>query len=80
MAASPPAGLTLEQYASLCAELAFDPAKSDETLARYRVSAASKTELDQYWGARLAAEPALQTKWREAYQIYFGFLTNARRR
>jgi hypothetical protein len=79
-AASPPAGLTLEQYASLCAELAFSPAQADATLGRYRVSAAGKAELDQYWGARLAADPALNTKWREAYQIYFGFLTSARRR
>ena len=72
--------LTLEQHASLCAEIAFNPAQTDRTLGLYRVSPERKAELDQYWRGRLAAEPALGVKWRESYAIYFGFLSSARPR
>lgn len=75
-----PESLTLEQHASLCAEIAFNPAHTDRTLGVYRVSPERKAELDQHWQGRLAAEPALGVKWREAYQLYFAFLSSARRR
>src|SRR5262249_32175534 len=42
-------GLTFEQHVSLCAELAFHPAHLAETLARYRVTAEGKAEMDRQW-------------------------------
>ena len=83
VAASPPRapapsfaveGLTLEQHASLCAEIAFRPDKEGEALARYRVDRASKAAVDQTWKARFAADPALEAQWQRAYSYYFAFL------
>jgi hypothetical protein len=73
-AASVDAGLTLEQYASLCAELALDPSRSQETLARYRVSAESKLALDQQWKQRFAGDEKLRRQWEHAYRLYEAFL------
>lgn len=66
--------LTLEQHASLCAELAFAPARAAYILERYHISAAVKAELDQQWQARFKGEPAIEQKWHDAYQTYFSFL------
>ncbi len=73
-------GLTLEQHASLCAEMAHAPTQLDQVLTRYRVSAQAKADMDEGWKARFAVEPALQLKWHEAYRLYFAFLQSARRR
>ena len=72
-------GLTLEQHASLCAELAHAPPRADEVLARYRCTREAKVEMDQGWKARFAADPSLERKWHEAYRLYFAFLSTARR-
>jgi len=67
-------GLTLEQYASLCAEVDFSPARTEETLRRYQVTTAKKAELDRDWQARFSADPSVSAGWREAYRLYFDFL------
>jgi len=72
--------LTLEQHASLCAELAYAPARAADVLGRYHVTAPMKAELDQHWQARFKADPAVERKWQEAYRIYFAFLASAQRR
>jgi hypothetical protein len=66
--------LTLEQHVSLCAELVFMPARATETLARYRISAAAKADLDRQWNERWTSDPALARRWREAYDMYLIFL------
>lgn len=73
-----PGGLTLEQHASLCAELAHAPERTQETLSRYRVTAEKKAEMDRFWKARFTAEPPLEKRWYEAYQYYFAFLSSGR--
>ncbi len=67
-------GYTLEQHVSLCADLAFTPARASETLTRYHITAGGKAELDRLWKERFAADPALEARWREAHGIYLKFL------
>lgn len=71
-------GLSLEQHASLCVELALDPSRAAEALARYRTTAARKDELDLLWKARFAADPPLEVRWKEAYRLYADFLAKRR--
>jgi hypothetical protein len=71
--------LTLEQHASLCAEMAYAPTRVDSVLARYRVTAEGKAQMDAGWKARFSADPALERKWHEAYRLYSAFLQSARR-
>jgi hypothetical protein len=75
-----PGGLTLEQHASLCAELVRAPTQTAEILSRYRVTPERKAEMDRFWKARFAAEPALEKKWYEAYHLYFAFLSGAQQK
>jgi hypothetical protein len=71
-------GLSLEQHASLCVELARDPAQTAAALARYRLTAERKAELDLLWKARFSADPALEIRWKEAYRLYADFLATRR--
>jgi hypothetical protein len=72
-------GLTLEQHASLCAEMAHTPAWASTILGRYRVTPEAKAGMDQAWKARFTADPSLERRWHEAYRLYFAFLSSARR-
>jgi hypothetical protein len=65
---------TVEHYASLCAEMAFNPAATSETLSRYRLTSESRSELDRRWKVRLSVDPAALGQWRAAYQTYLAFL------
>ncbi len=65
---------TVEHYASLCAEMAFNPAATSETLSRYRLTSESRIELDLRWKVRLSADAAALGQWRAAYQTYLAFL------
>jgi glutathionylspermidine synthase len=65
-----PAGLTLEQYASLCVEIAFEPAKVDDTLLRYRIDAEQRRALDDHWQRRMMAAPSLWMRFDQAYAAY----------
>ncbi len=67
---SPPA-LSIEQYASLCAELAAKPAAKDDTLARYQIAAATaKQALDEAWTQRFDADSALRTRYEQLVRYY----------
>jgi len=70
--------LSLAQHASLCVELALDPASSPEILGRYRVSEEQKRALDAHWQARLAADATLRAAWHQAYQSYQTWLLRQR--
>jgi len=76
----PPTGLSLEQYASLCVELADEPARSGDILRRYRVIAEQQKELDDYWQARMAADPSLWSAFNRACGSYKAWLTSTRQK
>jgi hypothetical protein len=74
-----PPKLSLEQYASLCAEWQAAPARQRETLAKYGLSDAySKTLLDVEWSRRLEQERALGQRFEQLVEQYLAWL-NARR-
>jgi hypothetical protein len=78
--ASYPAGLSLEQYASLCVELAVEPAKAAETLLRYRLDAEQKRALDDHWQRRIHAEPGARARFDQAYTAYQQWYVASRQR
>jgi len=71
----PPAQrLTLEQYASLCVEIALAPAREIEALARYRITPREKVLTDEYYRARIAASPEVSAAWERSFQSYQAWL------
>jgi hypothetical protein len=73
----PPPPLTLEQHASLCAELSFAPDKVAEILARYRLSAESKALVDQFYREKVAESAEVRAAWDRGYRGYYAWLVNA---
>lgn len=72
-------GLSIEQYASLCAELAAYPAQSEQVFLRYHLlSAQDRAAADSEWRARLAKDPAEYKKWHELYWQYCAYLKQPR--
>ena len=69
-AAPPP--LTLEQHASLCAELAFRPDERAGILARYRVTEETTLALTRQYQDR----PERKAAWETAYRTYFEWLAS----
>jgi hypothetical protein len=73
--APPPAapfapGLTLEQHASMCVEIALSPARVAETLARYRITPQEKVLIDRHYRDRVAASAEVRAAWERSYQSY----------
>jgi hypothetical protein len=59
--------LSLEQYASLSAELSMQPERSAEIRSRYNVmNEAAKRALDEHWEAQLAASPEMFARYKQA--------------
>jgi hypothetical protein len=75
-----PSGLSLEQYASLCVELALEPAKADETLLRYQLTSEQRKALDTHWQGRIAAEPSVWMRFDQAYAAYQKWCVASRKR
>lgn len=77
-AAAPPPKvpqMTLQAYASLCAELSVTPEKSAEVLRRYGVhDEHARRALDEEWRARLAAHPPSNQEWQKLYTTYRDWL------
>jgi hypothetical protein len=74
------AALTVEQYATLCAECASHPAWVAEILARYGVqSEAERAALTQHWEQRMAADPQLAGLLRWHYARYEEWLKQQQR-
>ncbi len=71
-----PPPMSLERHASLCLEMALDPAHSAEALARYQVSPADKARADEFYRARIAADPELRAQWNHAYSVYHAWFTS----
>jgi len=73
--------LTLEQYASLCAECAVDPARRDETHKRYQIHLpADREQLDAHWDTRFEADAALRTKFETHLSAYMEWLRSSSKR
>lgn len=73
-----PISLTLEQYASLCVEIAQAPAKKPEITQRYGLSEENAARVDAYWRARIANEPETDKAFRWAYHSYQQWLAGQR--
>lgn len=71
--AAPPA-LTLEQYASLHAELTVFPAQAEQTFRRYGLlTAAARSALEAEWRGRLAQSPIELARWQGLYRHYCAY-------
>lgn len=65
--------LTLEQHASLHAELDHAPSRATDTLRRYRITREELVAVDARWKQRFA-DPAVLARWQEVYRIYRGLI------
>lgn len=66
-----PKGLSLEQYAALCAELAVFPDASEVTFVRYGLGdLGERSAADIAWQERLRADPAQMQRWQSLYLHY----------
>jgi hypothetical protein len=63
--------LTLEQYASLCAEIAVFPERANAIFQRHGLGALrDRLHVDLAWKERLRRSPAEYRQWQELYQHY----------
>ncbi|WP_437754763.1 hypothetical protein [Sorangium sp. So ce1389] len=62
--------LSLEQHASMCAEIAVAPGKIGEILARYGLTEATRAQADEHWRARIAQEARAWEAWQRAYTLH----------
>ncbi|WP_437926490.1 hypothetical protein WMF37_47040 [Sorangium sp. So ce291] len=62
--------LSLEQHASMCAEIAVAPGKIVEILARYGLTEATRAHADEHWRARIAQEARAWEAWQRAYALH----------
>lgn len=70
--------LSIEQYASLNAELELSPQRTGEILARYRMNESQRARFDAFWQLRLAS-PDARRAYEQAHTTYKAWLTqNAR--
>jgi hypothetical protein len=79
-APQPPPPLTLEQHASLCAELSFAPEREAEILARYWLTAPAKLLVDQYYLQKVGESSEARAAWDRGYRKYYAWLVNVARR
>lgn len=64
-------GLSIEQYAALCAEVAVHPQTADATFAKYGLAARKdRMAADLGWQELLRADPALMARWQSLYLHY----------
>ena len=63
--------MSVQTYASFCAELAVLPDKATEVHARYHVaSEAVRTALDHHWQANFTAHPETRATWQQLVDHY----------
>lgn len=79
--ATPPPALTIEQYASLCAELGASPHQADAIFRRYGLeSARERLEVDLGWQERLRRAPDEHRAWQDLYNRYHAYWVEQARR
>jgi len=78
--------LSLEQHASLCAEIAFATAKGldrqsvePSILTKYGLTPDLKVALDDAYRSQIQADPARRAAWHDAFTIYGNWLATQRR-
>ncbi|MEZ4295391.1 MAG: hypothetical protein R3B70_10480 [Polyangiaceae bacterium] len=71
--------LTMEQHASLCAELALYTGREPEILARYGVTAEDRATLDRHYASIVSESPEQRARWYNAYRDYYQYLVTAAR-
>jgi hypothetical protein len=71
--------MTLDAYASLCAELSAQPDRRIEVLRRYRIADdAALNALHASWQKQFADQPRMQTEWQSKYQAFRDWLAQNR--
>jgi hypothetical protein len=79
VAAPRPPELTVQQYASLCAELAVYPARADAIRLKYRVAdAQTMAALEGVWRERFAKDPATRADWQKQAEQFQTWLRTQR--
>jgi hypothetical protein len=68
--------MSLERHAYMCLEIALDPARTDEILARYEVTPEVRSRADTYYRAHLATDAELAARWHRAYASYHAWFTS----
>ena len=71
--------LSIEQYASLNAELELHPQRTGEILSRYGMSEAQRARFDAFWRSRLAS-PDARRAYEQAHATYKAWLAQSARR
>jgi len=71
---SAPPLLTLEQHASLSAELALTHDHAMEVIARYQLTLETKLLVDNHYRAKVAASAEVRASWDRAYRTYYEWL------
>ena len=71
--------LSIEQYASLNAELEMHPQRTHEILSRYRMNEAQRSRFDAFWQSRLAS-PDARRAYEQAHATYKAWLAQSARR
>ncbi len=78
---APPPALTIEQYASLCAELAATPYQADAIFQRYGLeSTRERLDVDLGWQERLRRAPNEHRAWQDLYNRYHAYWVEQARR
>jgi hypothetical protein len=68
--------LTVEQYASLCAECVVYPDRAEEIQRRYHVpSEGARRVIDKHWKERFTADADLQRRFETSFASYRAWLT-----
>jgi hypothetical protein len=77
---SPSAALTLDQYASMCAELAVFADRVDAVFAKYGLTdVRRRTAVDAAWKERLSRYPSERAEWERRYWQYESSWRRSRR-
>ncbi len=64
-------GLSIEQYAALCAEVTIFPDRADAIFAQYGLGVRKdRLTADAAWQDRLRADHALMARWQSLYLYY----------
>ncbi len=71
--------MTLDAYASLCAELLAQPARRPDVLQRYQIAdETALNELHAFWQKQFAKEPRLHAEWQSKCEAFRDWLTHKR--
>jgi hypothetical protein len=67
--------LTIQQYASLCAEREVKPAEQEMTCQKYGIAdEATRGALDAHWQRLFQTQPQVQERWQELFSQYVAWL------